>query len=372
MSILAKITDVLGGVIPIQNSITDAQVVLPASDGVYIYHNPLNFDALPVSVQACFAEWVPGRVSLSEKKIYRFRDVCISWHGVIFKNFNLFVPSLMYPELAVGFKGKFLLRQWLGKRQALPENKVMALVFDQWSAVNYFHWIIEAIPKLIVLEKSNEKITMLLPNNLPNYVLETVKIFGFSDYITIEPNVVYSAKTLLWPERTGTYWLQNVSLLQEARGRVLKTYALDIAQPLRRTYVSRAKSKIRRLLNEEDLYDVLANNGFEIVFFDNMSFAEQIKIAAESEVIIGVHGANLTNLLFMRPQTSVIELINEKSVNLAYFKLASYCDVRYYCQPCQNAGEIVGNDTDLRIDVALFSQLLEQVVTSRLPSPPPT
>ena len=365
MSTLTKLTDVLGGLTPIQNCITDSYITLLASDDIYIYHNPLNFDDLPSAVQAIFTKWVPGRIRLEEKRMYIFENIYISWHGVIFKNFNLFVPSLMSPEFSNWFKGRFLLRQWLGKRQALPKKKVIGLVFDQWSAVNYYHWIVEVIPRLIVMERSNEKITLMLPRKLPNYVLETVKIFGFFDYIAIEDNVVYSAKKLLWQERTGTHWLQNVGLLKEARSRIIKAYSIDTNTSKRRTYVSRAKAKIRRLLNEEELQSILINNGFDVVYFENMNFSEQVKIAVESDIVIGVHGANLANLLFMQPGASVIELVNEKSINLCYFRLASYCDVKYYCQPCQYIGEATSNDSDLIVDIDSFSKLLKQVLASK-------
>ena len=47
-----------------------------------------------------------------------------------------------------------------------------------------------------------------------------------------------------------------------------------------------------------------------IIKLSELSFNEQIKIFNEAKIIIGSHGAGLTNLIFCEPSTKVIEIGN--------------------------------------------------------------
>jgi Glycosyltransferase 61 len=47
---------------------------------------------------------------------------------------------------------------------------------------------------------------------------------------------------------------------------------------------------------------------FEVVTFDNITFAEQVSAIEEAGVVIGVHGANLVNAMFMPPLSVLFEL----------------------------------------------------------------
>ena len=361
MSYLLKLAiEIINKVVKVETSIKAEKVVLPACGSKHPYQHPKNFRVLSAAVQQGFDEWAAREVALPERKLYTFKDVYISWHGIIFKNLSLFVPSLMYPALADGFKNRFLFRQWIGDRQALPLDRPLALVFDQWSAVNYFHWIIEAVPKLVVLARECPEATLLLPGNLPDYVTATARIFGFHQFIPVREGVIYSAHSVLWPERLGTFWLQDAGLLRKVRAVILDFYKLTEVAPHRKIYVSRARAKIRRLVNEELLHEVLETNGFEVVFFEGMLFEEQVRLVAEAAVLVGVHGANLTNMLFMAPATKLVELINESNRNLAYYKLAACCSIDYYCLTCQNADAVVSNDSDFLVDVPAFTKLVAQ------------
>ena len=54
----------------------------------------------------------------------------------------------------------------------------------------------------------------------------------------------------------------------------------------------------------------LEAEGFESVNPGTMSIKEQMQLFAESEFVIGVHGAALTNFLFVPPGCRVVELAN--------------------------------------------------------------
>ena len=70
-----------------------------------------------------------------------------------------------------------------------------------------------------------------------------------------------------------------------------------------------------RIDNEDELEKLLRNNGFEIV--DGETFTEledQIRFFDQAKVIVALSGSGLTNSLFLREGTTVIELTTTQLV----------------------------------------------------------
>ncbi len=76
------------------------------------------------------------------------------------------------------------------------------------------------------------------------------------------------------------------------------------------TLVSREKAKERRLWNRSELYDALRSRYCQVgcVVLEDLSIAEQIEVANTSKVLLGMHGAGLTSILFLPPDAVVLEM----------------------------------------------------------------
>ena len=75
--------------------------------------------------------------------------------------------------------------------------------------------------------------------------------------------------------------------------------------------VSRSNSIRRKLVNEKELLKKLAPYNFKLVYFEKCDYETQINIARNCKIMIGYHGAGLTNLLFMKSKSLFIEIFNE-------------------------------------------------------------
>ena len=62
--------------------------------------------------------------------------------------------------------------------------------------------------------------------------------------------------------------------------------------------------------------------GFKVVCLEGCSFAEQVGLFASASVIVAMHGAGLTNLVFASPGTQVIELVAPTYINHCYKRVA--------------------------------------------------
>jgi capsular polysaccharide biosynthesis protein len=98
----------------------------------------------------------------------------------------------------------------------------------------------------------------------------------------------------------------------------------------RRLYVSRRTAAARNVLNEDEVSEVLAAFGFEEVVADQLSVSEQAETFASASVVVGPHGAALTNLVFCRPQTVVVEFFAPRYRQPAYWMLANQCNLSYH------------------------------------------
>jgi len=70
--------------------------------------------------------------------------------------------------------------------------------------------------------------------------------------------------------------------------------------PFRRVYISRKLADKRKAHNELAVELLMRKHGFEIVHPENISLKAQIELMAETQILVSLHGAALTNMLFMQ------------------------------------------------------------------------
>jgi len=95
------------------------------------------------------------------------------------------------------------------------------------------------------------------------------------------------------------------------------------------TYISRKKAAVRRIINEDAYLDDLKGLDISIHFMEDLSFIEQIKLFAESEIITGPHGAAFSFAIFCKPQTLLYEIYRADNIKGHYAILANECNLKY-------------------------------------------
>lgn len=81
----------------------------------------------------------------------------------------------------------------------------------------------------------------------------------------------------------------------------------------RKDITMKSGGRYRALLNEEALIEALAQRGFQIVEPETLSFADQVRLFWEAELVVGLGGAALFNVVFCKPGTRVVSI--ESSTN---------------------------------------------------------
>ena len=94
-------------------------------------------------------------------------------------------------------------------------------------------------------------------------------------------------------------------------------------------FVSRGSTRLRRLDNEAELVAELIELGFEFFVPKAEDHRAQIEAFRSARIVVAVHGAALTNLLFCQPGTLVVELFPSNHVKSTYCWLAMRLGLRY-------------------------------------------
>lgn len=233
---------------------------------------------------------------------------------------------------------------------------------------NYSHWISRSVLKLALLELENipRGLPLLLNHDLRGYQLEYLDLLGIpqSRLMPMRMGEVIRCREILVPTllrnhprmRVGIDWL---------RGRVAHLLSPpDTVQDL--LFISRRDALHRVLLNEAEIEDALVRLGFKTVVLGGMSVADQIRSFSKAQVIVGAHGAGLTNLMFAPPGAAVVEISNTTIYHMADFKFISaqmgqrYAEVVSGWYP-ENHSTVLDQRSDYLVDAKQVMLALQDV-----------
>jgi hypothetical protein len=158
---------------------------------------------------------------------------------------------------------------------------------------------------------------------------ELLKLHGIplSKVIEIEDNVFYQFEKLIVP----SIGLQNVYGNNYVKEKVLSfvNKTDPSVSKKRRIYLSRNDSKWMRVINESFIQPILDKYNIERVTFNNSSVVEQAEIMQSAELFISAHGAGMVNIIYCKPGTKIIELMNRNRINVVYHPYSIYQKLNY-------------------------------------------
>jgi capsular polysaccharide biosynthesis protein len=115
------------------------------------------------------------------------------------------------------------------------------------------------------------------------------------------------------------------------------------------------------MLNEPEIIDEVTKRGFEVLAPGALSVAEQISMFRGACVVMGAHGAGMTNIVFCEPGTAVYELLPSHYPNPCFCNLAHICDLRYWADAFVSEGAGLPNlrhwKSDTNIVIARLDEL---------------
>jgi hypothetical protein len=197
---------------------------------------------------------------------------------------------------------------------------------------NYFHWMFETIPRILQLKKLGIKPDYYVIGADKKFKKESIKKMGLREkqIISADKGLHITADKLIvpsFPIHTGNPTQLVCDFLRKT---FLKAPGKKYLEKYERIYISRGNVKTRKVSNEKEVLSYLSKYGFVPVTLDGLSIEEQAKIFNSAKVIVAPHGAALSNLVFARKGTKVIEAYHPDYVNVCFWALSNCVGLDHY------------------------------------------
>jgi tetratricopeptide (TPR) repeat protein len=197
----------------------------------------------------------------------------------------------------------------------------------------YFHWMFDVLPRINLLQRSGIDLAQIdgfvVSHHLP-FQQETLLLLNIPEakILPTEHHSHIQADRLIvpsypaspaWMPQWVCDWLRALFL-----GDSSKFPGND------RLYISRRSTANRRVINESEVLELLEPYGFRCVTLEGRSVKEQAMLLANTDIVIAPHGGGLTNIVFCRPGTKVIELFSPNYVYPCYWLVCNLLGFDYY------------------------------------------
>ena len=242
------------------------------------------------------------------------------------------------------------------------------VMLKQHRDADYGHWLVDGLPRLALVEERFNLadlgfiVSACHGRAMQEVYEDSLALFGIRrDQIVEIGEEPVAVDRLIYPspmtERLWHIAPRCVSVLEQLAARVR---AHPCGRP--RVYVSRNNAGRRRLRNEAELLPVLRQHGFLIVEPEVLTLYQQIGLFRNARIVVGDHGAALTNVAFAAGSPTLFALTSPFMQDDVFSTLMSLKRGRYLSLH----GEAVGPDPDMnadfRIDPERFRALLAEIV----------
>jgi capsular polysaccharide biosynthesis protein len=177
---------------------------------------------------------------------------------------------------------------------------------------NFGHWVLDCLPQVVALRALAPEAVFLLPRALKGFHRRTLALLGVGEErIVAWDGEAVSADRVLILEGDGRVGggrpLASLVALRDTLAPV------EAAEGRRRIYVSRRDAKPHRrwVDNEPAIEALFEERGFEILCMAECPLEEQVAHFRDAQIVAGVSGAGLTDLLFAPAHAHVIVLVTD-------------------------------------------------------------
>ena len=323
---------------------------------------------------------------LPPSRVFLLNEVMVTPEGYLFRGWRRepsCLPNHMQKHRLYGLKSQC--RGWCSffkgrlqrvlKRKDLRSTDSSAVGFwitDLWSE-SYYHWMTDALQRLMWLKPFWNEFPLFLPKEYQNleYVTASLNVLGVNNVVFVSEPTHLPA---LWSsDLTAPSGLFRGGCIRSLRSALSPLRKAHGPRGSNRVYISRSRAQRRQVENEDDLLTLLSRWRFTVVHLEGLPWREQAMLLKDCELLLGNHGAGLSNMLFL-PEDSVLwELGLERpdgsecsEVQLCFYSMASSLGLEYHHVAVQQSDRSISKH---RSNVVVNLELLEQKLRHDLGEP---
>ena len=245
-----------------------------------------------------------SKISLTNIKniyLYSYLWTVITKDFYLFKDFERVYSNLTHQD-------HILKRQSDLIKKLQLTNEIKGNYFLLGGENNYWHLLMDYLPRLICLKEINLNNTLILINSdildkFQLFILKIIKQMKLENVKFIKINRInqlYKFENLFIPSRP------SIKFAYDFYNNVIGKF-ID-KKPLNNLYIRRGNVTNRKVINEEEVEKLLSKYNYQMIDCSNLSVDDQIDKFSKARNVIIVHGASIANLLFVPNKINVIEI----------------------------------------------------------------
>lgn len=288
-----------------------------------------------------------------EVSLYRFQKgvIMTNVNAILFGDNDITIGRIPnFPVEKSQYDAGFLSSH--GSKNALTkkykiENIEKGIAITGSNDGNYYHWVIEVLSKFQFISELPSEFKAL-PILLSERALQIPSIKAFVECLTItqpiiylKSNTQYEVEDLLYISpanylvanlKTGKYSPESNFIrfesLQYLRDSVVKNVIKE-DEGSTYTRIFLARKGVIRNYNQDEVYQLLAEYGFEAIYLEDLTLFEQVQLMQNAQVIVAPTGAAWTNLIFCNPNVLALCWMADEYGELTCFSdLAQFSQVK--------------------------------------------
>ncbi len=202
-------------------------------------------------------------------------------------------------------------------------GRIFSLLTGGGGNTNYWHWLLDVLPRLAILEKVNSDHSnidyYLFPNLDEQFQNESLDLLNiskekrlsskdfrhiFADQIIVTSHPYNILNDPLSDSLNIPGWILTYLKNNFLNGNLKE----NNSKLPRRIYINRKDGRSHRfIINESEVLKVLKKHDFVSITLSNYSLSDQIQLFKNAEYVAGLHGAGFVNTIFCSPGTKVLE-----------------------------------------------------------------
>jgi len=207
------------------------------------------------------------------------------------------------------------------RKPKLELEKAYLMLGMYSKSFNLFHFLTDTLIPNLPSDESQKHLPNLIPPIKNTFQKDFFKLLKIENNIEVVAPI--KVKNLILKKRLSKWECSNYDLFREKLN-----FNLNINTAVKIIYVCRKNAK-RSFKNEDFLLKFLKPYNVSFIDFSTITLSQRIELLADTNILIGQYGAGLTNMVFMRNDSFVIDLQIGNWVKNDYCLLANSCRLKY-------------------------------------------
>lgn len=251
----------------------------------------------------------------------------------IHNNILISMPSYQYRNsLNAPTKYNSVLKYGTPRKIKKINGNILSLLSGGAAKINYGHWIFDVLTRILIFKKKyklKDLNYLLVPSYKNEFQVDTLKAFGINKIKVLDSELCkhIKANKIYATSHPNFHNLNNLSkwmvkdirkiFLKKLRNKKIKCNKIfldrdEVDYDIKNLELYKDH---RILLNRKEVIYFLKKKGFNIIKPQEINFWDQVNLFNKAKVIISLSGAGLSNIIFCKPGTKIIEIKNNNRLN---------------------------------------------------------